>query len=155
MRLGSLLISVLLFCGASESCFGQFNGAIQGTVVDQSQSVVPEATVRVVSVSTDVVREAITSADGLYRVLSLAPGEYKVIVEKTGFQSVERGSVTVALNETARVDFALNIGSISEKVTVEAAPPLVETEQGRVSGQIDNRQLQEMPLNARNVWRIF
>src|SRR4051794_26895603 len=74
MRLGSLLISVLLFCGASESCFGQFNGAIQGTVVDQSQSVVPEATVRVVSVSTDVVREAITSADGLYRVLSLAPG---------------------------------------------------------------------------------
>src|SRR3982751_5016116 len=114
MRLGSLLISVLLFCGAGESCFGQFNGAIQGTVVDQSQSVIPEATVRVVSVRTDVVREATTSADGLYRVLSLAPGEYKVIVEKAGFQSVERGSVPVALNETARVDFALNIGSISE-----------------------------------------
>ncbi|MFL6415790.1 MAG: TonB-dependent receptor domain-containing protein, partial [Bryobacteraceae bacterium] len=146
---------MLLVCGAGESCFGQFNGAIQGTVVDQSQSVVPDATVRVVSVSTDVVREAATSADGLYRILSLAPGEYKVIVEKTGFQSMERDSVTVALNETARVDFALNIGSISEKVTVEAAPPLVETEQGRVSGQIDSRELQEMPLNTRNVLNLL
>src|SRR3954451_12903020 len=102
MRLRSLLISMLLLCGAGESCFGQFNGAIQGTVLDQSQSVVPEASVRVVSVSTDVVREAITSADGLYRVLSLAPGEYKVIVEKTGFQSVERDSVTLALNDSVQ-----------------------------------------------------
>src|SRR5882724_4171624 len=133
----------------------QFNSSIQGTVSDPSRGVIPDATVRVVNVTTEVVRETVTSTDGLYRVLSLAPGDYKVIVEKAGFQTYEKSLVHVALDETVRIDFTLNIGSLSEKVTVEAAPPLVETEEGRVSGQIDSRQLREMPLNTRNVLNLL
>ena len=155
MRRTSIVVASVLFYVAGQPSFAQFNSAIQGTVSDSSQGTIPDATVRVINVTTDVVRQTVTSADGLYRVLSLAPGEYKVIVEKAGFQTVERGSVTVALNETARLDFMLNVGSLSEKVTVEAAPPLVETEEGRVSGQIDSRQLQEMPLNTRNVLNLL
>ena len=155
MRSSLIIVRSVFLCVTGLPLLAQFNSAIQGTVSDASQGTIPGATVRVINVTTDVVRQATTTSDGLYRVLSLAPGEYKVIVEKPGFQTVERGSVTVALNETARVDFQLTVGSLSEKVTVEAAPPLVETEEGRVSGQIDSRQLQEMPLNTRNVLNLL
>lgn len=69
------------------TAFGQFNSAIQGTVTDGSQSVVPDANVRVVNVTTGVSRQTVTSSDGLYRRLSLAPGQYQVTVEKVGFQT--------------------------------------------------------------------
>jgi hypothetical protein len=155
MRKSNFCLTIALLaltCGVAPA---QFNSAIQGVVVDASQAVVPGATVRVTNATTGVERVATTSPEGLYRVLSLAPGEYRVNVEKTGFQSAEGSAINLAINQTARVDFTLQLGAISEKVTVAAAAQLVETEQGRVSGEIDNRQLREMPLNTRNLLNLL
>jgi len=152
-QLRSLALCVFAaICGPASA---QFNSAIQGVVTDASQAVVPDAIVRIVNVTTGVVRQAATSSDGLYRALSLAPGEYRITVEKVGFQAAEETAVNVAINQTVRVDFTLKLGGVSEKVTVAAAAPLVETEQGRVSGEIDNRQLREMPLNTRNLLNLL
>src|SRR3954451_16867932 len=119
---------------APASASAQFSSAIQGTVTDSQKAVVSGATVMVTNTTSGVTREATTSPDGVYRVLSLGPGPYRVQVVKSGFATVERESVTVGVSETVRVDVTLEVSGVREDVTVTTRAPLVETEQGRVSG---------------------
>ena len=133
----------------------QFGSGIQGTVTDSQQALVPEATIRVTNTTTGVTRDAVTSADGVYRVLSLGPGAYRIEVEKPGFVRAQRESVNLGISETIRVDFALELSGVSETVTVATIAPLVETEQGRVSGRVDRTQLQELPLSGRNLYNLI
>ena len=88
LRLASLLPLVLLLTPLPAAA--QFSSAIQGTVTDSQQAFVPEATVRVTNTTTGVTREAMTSADGVYRVPSLGAGVYSVEVEKAGFLKAQR-----------------------------------------------------------------
>ena len=135
--------------------YAQFSSAIQGTVTDSQQGLVAGATVRVTNTTTGVTREATTSSDGVYRVLSLGPGGYRLEVEKTGFVKGTRDAVTLGISETIRVDFTLEVSGVAETVTVATQAPLVETEQGRVSGRVDRMQLQELPLNGRNLYNLI
>jgi hypothetical protein len=153
--LGLSFLLLLLPLLATAPVSAQFSSAIQGTVTDSQQAVVAQATVRVTNTTTNVTREATTSADGVYRVLSLGPGAYRVSVEKPGFLKAQRDAVTIGISETARLDFALEISGVQESVTVATAAPLVETEQGRVSGRVDRLQLQEMPLSGRNLYNLI
>ncbi|MGA2329146.1 MAG: carboxypeptidase regulatory-like domain-containing protein [Bryobacteraceae bacterium] len=146
---------LLLFVLCAGIALPQFNSAIQGTITDSSKAVVPDAAVGVTNVDTGIARAVKTSDDGLYRVLSLGPGTYRITVQKLGFADVSRDSVVLATGETLRVDFTLQVGTMAEKITVEEQPPLVETEQGRVSGQIDQTELKEIPLNGRNVFNLL
>lgn len=150
-RTGLLAGALLL---ASMGARGQFNSSIQGIVTDTTAGTVPSAMVTVTNVATGVKREAVTSAEGLYRVLNLGPGAYRVDVQRDGFRSATRERIAVAITETVRVDFTLEVGSMTERVTVEDRPPAIETEQGRVSGRIDRIQLKEMPLNGRNLYNL-
>ena len=84
----------------------QFNYSIQGIVTDPSGAFVANATVTVTNVDTGIKRDAKTEADGLYRVISLGPGNYKVDVAAQGFWSVSRTGITLGVTETARVDFS-------------------------------------------------
>ena len=151
VRLSFLLLLLLLPLPAS----AQFSSTIQGTVTDSQGGVMPGATVRVTNTTTGAVRDVVTSEDGVYRVFSLGAGTYRVEVELTGFRKTERDAVNVGISETKRVDFAMELSNVSESVTVAAAVPLVETEQGRVSGRVDRIQLQEMPLNGRNLYNLI
>src|SRR5439155_17087501 len=128
---------------------------ILGTVTDSQGGVLPGATVRVTNTTTGLVRDAVTSADGVYRIFSLGAGTYRVEVELAGFRNVQRYAVNVGISETARLDFTLQLSIVSETVTVAGTSPLVETEQGRVSGRVDRIQLQEMPLNGRNLYNLI
>ncbi|MGH9370372.1 MAG: TonB-dependent receptor domain-containing protein [Vicinamibacterales bacterium] len=149
------LLPLVLVLLAPLPAHAQFSSAIQGTVTDSQQAVVPDATVRVTHTTTGVTRDATTSSDGVYRVLSLGPGAYRVEVEKAGFLKAQRDTVTVGISETRRLDFALELSGVSESVTVATQAPLVETEQGRVSGRVDRLQLQEMPLSGRNLYNLI
>jgi hypothetical protein len=100
-------------------------------------------------------RESDTTSDGVFRVLSLGPGVYRVEVVKLGFLNALRESVSVGISETVRLDFTLEVSGVKESVTVTTNAPLVETEQGRVSGQVDRMQLQEMPLSGRNLYNLI
>jgi len=133
----------------------QFNSNIQGTVTDSQQRVIPNAAVRVTNTTTGITRDVVTSDDGVYRVLSLGPGAYRVEVTLTGFRKAQRDPVNLGISETVRVDFTLQVASVSESVTVTDRPPLVETEQGRISGRVDRTQLQETPLNGRNIYNLI
>jgi Carboxypeptidase regulatory-like domain len=152
-QLRTFLILLLLLL--PDTARAQFGSAIQGTVTDSQQALVPEATVRVTNTTTGVTREAVTAADGVYRVTSLGPGAYRVEVDKSGFVKAQRDAVTLGISETIRLDFALELSGVAETVTVASKAPLVETEQGRVSGRVDRLQLQEMPLSGRNLYNLL
>jgi hypothetical protein len=153
-RIRLSLLWLLLGLG-SQTSWAQFNSSIQGVVTDQSSSFLPGVTVQVTNVATGVTREVVTSEEGFYRVLSLGAGLYKIEISHTGFRSVTRENITVAGSDAVRVDIALELGAVSDKVTVTAQEPLVETEQGRVSGRIDRTQLSEIPLNGRNLYNLI
>src|SRR5262245_7964818 len=86
----------------------QFNSTIQGTVTDAQKAVLPGATVRVTNIATGQARETTTSADGVYTIVSLAVGTYRVQVELDGFRA-SMHEVSVGISETARRDFTLEV----------------------------------------------
>ena len=145
---------VLLILAASQ-CFAQFSGAIQGTVTDNSKASVPEATVTATNTATGIVRTAKTSPEGFYRISNLSPGSYNLAVEKTGFATSKLEGLQVDVTETVKSDFTLTVGTVSEQVQVKAEAPLLETEQGRISGEVDQMQLGEIPLNGRNSFNLI
>jgi hypothetical protein len=143
----------LLLCALP--CAAQFSSAIQGTITDTTNAAVPGAKVTLKNVDTGIVRDAMTNTDGFYRISSLAAGTYTLTVEKSGFASAERSSVLLDVSQTAKLDVALNVGTLSERVDVAATIGLVETEQGRVSGHIGDTQIKELPINGRNVLNLI
>jgi hypothetical protein len=133
----------------------QYSSSIEGIVSDRSGAVIPEASVTVTNGATGVARSVTTSGDGFFRVVDLGPGKYDVAVNRSGFQTSEQKGVSLAGSETVRVNVTMQLGSISEKVSVEAQVPQVETEQGRISGNITAQELRELPLNGRNLYNVL
>ena len=149
------LLPVLLLLLAPRPASAQFSGVIQGTITDGQKAVVVDAVVMVTNIQSGVTRESVTTSDGVFRILSLGPGAYRVEVIKPGFLNAVRESVTVGISDTVRLDFTLEVSGVQESVTVTTTAPLVETEQGRVSGRVDRLQLQEMPLSGRNLYNLI
>jgi hypothetical protein len=135
--------------------YAQFGSGIQGTILDNSSAVIPGVRVVVTNIDTGVTREAVSSATGVYRVLGLGAGTYSVRASKDGFNAAEQGSVVVAANEIQKVDFTLSVGNITETVSVTAQVPALETEQGRISSQLDTTQLKELPIPNRNLFNLM
>ena len=150
-----VLLPLLALLAWPAPALAQFSGAIQGTITDSQKALVADAIVTVTHTESGVTRESITSSDGVFRVLSLGPGTYRVQVVKPGFLTAQRDTVTVGISETARVDFTLDVSGVAESVTVTTNDAVVETEQGRVSGRVDRLQLQEMPLSGRNLYNLI
>src|SRR5262249_36167517 len=98
--LNRLLATFLL---AGLPAVAQFSSAIQGTVTDQSKGAIPDAHVVVKNNGTGVTREALTSSEGFYRVLSLGPGTYSIGVSKNGFSNAQT-TIDLAINEVGRAD---------------------------------------------------
>ncbi len=151
----SLLRCLSVQLALAGALLAQFTGAIQGTITDSSNAVIPDARVTATNVATGISRTATSGQGGFYRILSLSPGVYSVRVEKEGFALAQREAVAVANNQVARVDFTLTVGGVTERITIADAPPVVETEQARVSGRIDRIQLKEIPLNGRNLFNLI
>jgi len=133
----------------------QFNSAVQGVVTDSSEAPIPAAAVVVRNIDTGVERTAETLDDGLYRVLSLGPGKYRISVKKAGFAEEVRDQVTLATGEQLRADFSLRVGTQQAEVTVTGQPTLVDTEQSNISGKLNQLELKETPLNGNNVFNLL
>ena len=111
-----LVLSLVL---VSQVASAQFNSTIQGTVTDAQKGVLPGATVRSPTSRPGQARETVTSTDGVFTVVSLAVGTYRIEVELDGFRKSTR-EASVGISETARVDFTLEVSGIAENVTVSA-----------------------------------
>ncbi len=139
---------VLLF---GETAQGQLTtGAILGTVKDQTDAVLPGATVTVTNVETGIKRSAVSGNRGEYRIPALAVGTYQVQVSIAGFQTSVRNGIALSIGREAVVDFNLKLGNVAEQVTVTGEAPAIETTTATVSGLVDPKQMRDIPLNARS-----
>lgn len=125
-------------------------GEIRGVVNDSSGGVLPGATVTAVHVQTGETRSTVSTETGLYRLPALSVGAYVVTAELQGFSTLKREGITVGLGQTLTVDFTLEVGGISESVTVSGEAPLVDATKTEVGGLLEPAQILNLPLMGRN-----
>ena len=126
-------------------------GAIQGTILDGSRAVLPGVTVTVTNLDTGVSRDTVTNETGVYRVLSLDPGRYRVSAELQGFQTARQSDVLVSVGATLGVNFTLSPGGIEEAIEVRAVAPDIQTEKADISAVVEQKKINDLPLVGRNV----
>ena len=131
------------------SAFGQTFGQITGHVTDASGASVPQATITLTNTGTNGVRTTTTTDAGDYNFPSVPPATYSLRVEHPGFKAGLSTGVTVEVQQSVRLDFALQLGQRSESVEVSAAADLLQSENSTVGTVIGNRPIEELPLNGR------
>jgi hypothetical protein len=144
-----LMLSLLILVFAA-SAFSQTTAKILGTVSDQSGAAVVGAKVTVKNANLAIERSATTNASGFYEVDALPPGAYSVQVEMSGFESQIAKNVVVEVSNNVAQNFGLKVASTSEVVTVEAAAPIIEATTMTVGQTINQRTVQDLPLNGRH-----
>ncbi len=127
---------------------------IVGTVQDSSGAIVPGASVTATEVNTNIKTSTRTDTAGNYVLTPLKIGNYAVAVEAQGFKKETRGGVVLQVQDRVRVDFALQIGSISEAINIEADVPVVQTESSSLGDVIASRQITDLPLNGRDYTQL-
>jgi len=150
----SLSFVLLLFCWLltnPDRLLAQVDrGSIVGLVTDPAGARVPGAQVTVTNLAADQSISVTTDEQGQYAADLLRIGTYSITVEKPGFQKAVQPNVDVGVNQTARVDIALLVGSIMESVQVTTTPPLLQTEASSLGTIETERRISELPLNGRN-----
>ena len=121
-------------------------GTLLGNVTDSSGGAVPGATVTATEVQTNVSRTAISNESGYYIFSSLQNGTFEVSAELQGFKKVVRQGVRVDVNTTVRIDLALEVGQMTEAVTVSAESPLLQTDRTDTGRLIESKMVAELPL---------
>jgi hypothetical protein len=130
--------------------WAQATGSMSGLVTDASGAALPGVTIEAINEATGVSRRAVSEGQGLYAIALLPPGTYRVKASLAGFRTLVREGVVVQVNQTARVNLPLEVGSVAESVTIRADAPLVETGHATLGIVIDERKIVDLPLNGRN-----
>ncbi|PWU05945.1 MAG: hypothetical protein C5B51_13370 [Terriglobia bacterium] len=149
----SLSAAIACLC-FSAALFGQTLGEITGDVRDASGGVIVGAAIQVTNTGTGAQRTTTSNASGVYTFPSLQPGTYNIGVSLAGFQSITRNGLELQVQQTARVDFALELGQTSQTVNVSAGAPLLTTENATVGSVIENKRIVDLPLNGRNFLQL-
>ncbi len=151
LSLGLLLAVLVALLGVTHASWSQeVTAAIVGTITDPSGAPVKDADVLVTDTDRGTVWTAKTNDAGAYNLPRLPVGNYTVKVSAAGFGTAVHPSFTLVLNQTARVDVQLKVGSISETVEVTTAAPILQTETTQVSTIIDSVTNDLLPLATRN-----
>ena len=143
-----LMLVAALF--ATSSALGQSTATIQGTVTDSKGAVLPNATVVVKNRNTSTERTTQTDSDGVYQVAALPVGLYSIEVRVQGFKTQVADQVTLEVAKTIVQNFQMDVGAISEQVQVSSDVPVIETATTSVGTVINQRTVQEIPLNGRH-----
>ncbi len=126
-------------------------GSIVGTVTDQTNAVVPGAVVTVTNTLTGLSRQATTDAAGYYSIPNLLQGTYDLSVSGSGFKPLTQKGVSVLINTVTRIDLSLQVGAVTESITVEASAALLQTTKADVNVDLGTRATENLPLsNYRN-----
>ena len=151
-RLLPLLLAGLILMAASPSAaFAQaVTGTLLGTVTDTTGAVVAGAKVTVTNQNTGFARTVKTDAIGEYTVASIPTGVYTVLAEMDGFKATALSNIELGVDQRARIDVKLEVGAMTESVTIEAQTPLLQTSSSELGTTVKDEQIQALPLNGRN-----
>lgn len=160
MRRAAFQLFRLSFCAALLAIFpvianAQFKAGIQGTVTDNAGAVVAGATVILTSKETNQTQQTVASDDGFYRFSGLAPGLYSVSVEIQNFKRQTVDNVKVDAESLEGVDIVLEVGGISETVTVEAENTGLETEDANIRKTISTSEIRNLPQAGRDPYELL
>jgi len=132
------------------AAYGQ-SGQITGRVLDATGGAIAQVEIRAINANTGIETAVSSDNEGQYVIPLLPPGEYRLGVQKTGFRPLSRTGINLQVDQVARIDLRLEVGSIADSVTVTGEAPLVDQETSSLGQVIGNKQILEMPLNGRNV----
>lgn len=136
----AILTSSLLLFAQGE------RGTFNGTVTDPSGAAIPQATVKAVNVATNVETTFVTNEAGVYRMPYLPPGTYRISASATGFKTAVRENVILSVAQTLTIDFSLEVGQVSDSVTVSSDPPLIETGTAELGTYVSKKEFDTWPL---------
>jgi hypothetical protein len=126
------------------------DATVVGTVTDESKAVMPGVTVTATDPASGRQIVAVTNQRGEYRLVGLPPSRYTIQAELTGFASTIVNGVELLVGQNAAIGLVLKLASVAESVTVTGESPLVDTRQAQVAGNVDRRQMEDLPINGRN-----
>src|SRR5437879_1836011 len=128
-------------------------GNITGIVTDPSGAAIASAELSVVNRDTNAATKLITNSAGEYNAPSLQPGSYRIEITAPGFKHFVRQNIMVSASTTVRIDAALQLGQVSEQVEVTAAAATIQTTDAKVSTQVENKLVDELPLQVAGAMR--
>jgi hypothetical protein len=128
---------------------------ISGTVSDSSGAIVPGAQVKATQVNTGYTRTAVTGAEGVYVLPNLPIGPYDLLVSGPGFQSYAQKGIILEVNNNVSANVVLQVGDISQTVSVSANVSMVQTQSTSVSQVIDQNRVVDLPLNGRDATQLI
>jgi len=151
VRRVGLAVAFLVICAAPRSGFSQSTteGAIGGTVTDQTKAVVPGATVTTKNSATNATATTVTDTNGHFTVVRLNPGSYSVEVNLSGFTPFNQGGVIVEVGRVTNLDVTISVGGQVETVSVLAQAPVINRESSDLSTNINQTSLANLPVSAR------
>jgi Carboxypeptidase regulatory-like domain len=130
-------------------------GTVSGTVADASGGAISGATVILTNLGTGTSQNITTAADGLYSFVNLLPGQYRLEVTKEGFKRFRRDPVVVDVQQSVRLDVAMEVGAQAQTIEVTAETPLLTPTSTSLGQVVDERETNEIPLNGRNVFSLI
>jgi Carboxypeptidase regulatory-like domain len=130
-------------------------GTILGVVKDAQGAVIPGATVTATNLGTTYTRDAVTGVDGEYALRLLPIGNYKVVVTLAGFKSFSQTGIALEVGRNARVDAAMELGTVEETLTVVGDSPLVETSSASLSRTVGQNDVLNLPLVNRDLYTLL
>ena len=143
-----LLISISLLVAIAAAQGG--TSRLSGTVTDSTGATLGGAKVSATNEATGVTETQITTSGGVYSFASILPGRYTITVEQNGFKKNVRTKNVVEVDTPANVDITMEVGSVSETITVQADAISVQTNTATLGNVVDHRTLESLPLNGRN-----
>jgi outer membrane receptor protein involved in Fe transport len=146
----SSLMAVLLLLGSTVSARPQSTAVLQGTVTDQAGAVVTGVKITVRNQATGVERTTETDSNGAYQVAALPVGVYRIEVRANGFQSQNVSDLTLEVSQTVVKNFQLTVGGVTQEVSISGGAPVVESTTTTVGQVINQKTVQEIPLNGRH-----
>jgi len=127
---------------------------VTGVVTDSTSAVIKGAEVIAENLNTGLTKKAVTNDEGNYLILFLPPGPYRITVQLSGFRPVRRDGITLQVDQVARLDFELQIGEVTQAVSVTAEAPLLESQTSSLGEVVNSRTAESLPLNGRNVLQL-
>jgi hypothetical protein len=134
---------------SSAAAFAQ-DASLVGSVTDETKAVLPGATITATNIETGTASVAMSDERGDFRLPKLLPGKYKLQSELAGFTTVVIPSVELLVGQSVGVPIAMRIAGVGEELTVTGQAPLVDITSSQVAGNVDRRQMENLPLQGRN-----
>ena len=144
-------LALVLFCWLTTSEAQLTTATIAGTVTDPTGAIIPRAAITAKNVETGISRSTVAGDSGRYEFQNLPVGNYEVSATMSGFQTSVRSGIVLTVGRNAVVDMSLQVGEVTQTISVTGEAPLVETTTASVANLVDEKRVMDLPLSNRDL----